>query len=130
MTKRKRKIEINIPILPPKEASPNFRGHWAQVYRAKAGFKVMVKLSIPVEVRGNPPRLEKSKLSVLFTIPDKRHYRDVDNALSCLKPAIDACVDAGILVNDAPCNLSFKGMDWVIDKDKAPLTTLIFEEQK
>jgi len=125
------KVEINIPLLPPKEVSPNFRGHWHLVSQAKRTFKEATRLSIPLEARSNPPKFASAKLSVSFTIPDRRHYKDTDNALACLKSAIDACVVAGILVDDKRYNLSLNpDIEWVVDKNKAPLTTLTFEKIK
>lgn len=125
------KVVITIPMLPPKELSPNFRGHWGQRYRATSEFKGFAKVSIPLQVRGRPPHLDKAEISITFVIPNQRHYRDPDNAFACLKPAIDACVDAGILVDDGPERLFLKPpIVWKVDREKAPMTILEFTEKE
>lgn len=126
-----KKVTIEIPILPPKELNPNYhaRGHWAQRYRAKSEFKQATTLSIPHQVKGSPPLMKRAQLSITFVIPSLRHARDPDNAIASLKPAIDACVEAGILQDDSHTHLSIKELLlWQVDKERAPLTILEFTE--
>lgn len=122
-------LQIVIPILPPKELSPNYWGHWTQRHRATTEFKGFTRVCIPYQVVGDYPLFPKAELSVTFIIPNRRHYRDPDNAFACLKPAIDACVDAGVLQDDDPQHLLLKSpIEWQINKEKAPMTILEFKE--
>lgn len=123
------RVVITIPMLPPKELSPNFRGHWAEVYEGKALLKAMTKLMIPHPVRGVPPLLSNAELYITFIIPNRRHFRDTDNAIASLKPAIDACVDAGIIVDDSPDHLSIQSpITWQVNRFMGPATILEFQE--
>ena len=124
-----RKLTIEVPVLPPRELNPNFRGHWAEVHRATAEFKRATSLSIPHQVKGAPPLLTKAQLSITFVIRNLRYCKDPDNAIASLKPAIDACVDAGILEDDSSTYLSIKELIvWQVDKQRAPATILEFTE--
>lgn len=74
------------------------------------------------------PQYKKAEVSVTLVIPDSRYKRDQDNALASLKPAIDGCVDAGIILGDSTQYLSYKmPIIWQVDKERSPMTILEFE---
>lgn len=41
---QRRSLQVKIPALPPKECSPNWRGHWSQKARAFKEFKQLAYL--------------------------------------------------------------------------------------
>lgn len=97
-------LRIELPYLPPAECSLNFRGHWAERY--KAARKVMTDVVVLVLEQGwERPPLKQAHLQVRWGVPDRR-IRDMDNLFSATKPAIDALVyhpdrpSVPVLVND------------------------------
>ena len=82
---------------PPRELSPNWRGHWskksksAKAYRKEAGWATVEAREV-VEDEG------MIDLHVTFYPPDKRHY-DGDNLLARIKSGLDGIAD-GLAVND------------------------------
>ena len=119
---------IKIPMLPPRECSPNFRGHWTKKARASKTlreFAMVYALQCSGFAR---PGYEKAELSITLVVRDSRYYRDPDNMIASLKPAIDGCVDAGIIKDDSDKHLLYKmPILYEIDKERAPLTILEFE---
>ena len=74
---------------------------------------------------------EKAEVSVTFVIRDRRGYKDIDNALASLKPAIDGCVDAGVIPDDSDECLSYRlPIMYEVNKERAPMTILEFREVK
>ena len=68
---------------PPKELSPNFRGHWSKIHKYKQAYKEdcwiltkQAKLKVPEE--------GKIKLWITFYPPNNR-TRDMDNMLASIK---------------------------------------------
>jgi len=120
-------MKVEIPQLPPKELSPNGRYHWAvkaratRVLREAAFYCAMTNTS--------RPQYHEAEVSITIVVPDRRHMRDTDNVLASLKPAIDGCVDAGIIPDDSPPHLYYRlPVVWEIDKERAPLIILEFSE--
>jgi len=128
-------IVIEIPYLPPKALSPNWRGHWAARARASKQCRRDAYLcALATQAEGKyqllKSRFNKARLKVTIYIPDKRHIRDGDNALASVKPFIDGCVDAQIIPDDDPSHLTIEGVEYVVQKEKAPITALEFKEVK
>jgi len=126
-------MRVEIPMLPPRELNPNFHGHWAKKAKATRDFKTAAFYCAQPH-RGSVFRgsmFIKAEVSITFVIRDGRGYKDTDNALSALKPAIDGCVAAGLIFNDDDQHLRYKlPIMYEIDKDRAPMTILEFKEVK
>ena len=126
-----RKIRVEIPDLPPKEANPNWRGHWGKRARAVKEFRAMAMYCVLSTMRGPFTTYKKARVEVTLVIPDRRYFRDPDNALASLKPAIDGCADAGVIQGDDQDHLKYKlPIVYQIDRHEAPKTILEFEELK
>jgi len=122
-------IKVEIPGLLPKETNPNWRGHWAVKARATSFLRREAFYCARAVCYIRPdPRWVEAYVTVNFYIPDARHIRDRDNAIASLKPAIDGCVDAGILRDDK--ELNWGEILWVIDKDISPKIVLEFESER
>lgn len=96
-------IVIAIPALPPKEASPNWRGgHWAVKAKAVRQHRQLVYLCALSERNrtGRWKALDGCNISATFYVKNSRYVMDDDNARATLKPAIDALVDAGIVAKN------------------------------
>ena len=127
----KMSLKIEIPGLPPKEANPNFRGFWAKKAKAVKESRQMALLCAINASEGRPPWYVKAEVSITLVIADMRYYRDPDNALASLKPAIDGCVDAGVILGDDDRHLRYKlPISYRINRQEAPKTILEFEELK
>lgn len=122
-------MRIETPMLPPRELNPNWHGHWAQKARATANYQKAVYYSALEHFVSPELRFKKAEVKVTFVIRDKRGYKDADNALACLKPAIDACVLAGVIPDDSDEYLQYRmPIMYQVDKERAPLTILEFKE--
>jgi crossover junction endodeoxyribonuclease RusA len=124
------KIRVKIPALPPKEASPNWRGHWAPKMRAVREFREMAMYcGINACLGSGPPEFYKAVVSITLVIRDARYYRDPDDALASLKPAIDGCVDAGIIRGDSQEHLEYRlPIVYEVNRGEAPKTILEFTQ--
>ena len=122
---------IEISQLPPRECSPNWRGHWAERYKAARVYREAVYYAC-VDVRNTLERVpgaprfrpfEKARLDLTFVFP---HYqeRDEDNLRTRFKPGQDALVQAELIRGDSPEHLVLGGINIVIDRDRAPLTII------
>jgi len=111
-------IIFEVPMLPPKECSPNWRGHWAQRSEASKAFKEAVFYLAPKDVR-----FEKARLDLTFVFKDKRR-RDEDNLRSRFKPGQDALVIAGLIPDDNRRYLVMGDIEVEVDKTRAPLTII------
>lgn len=124
-------LKIEIPSLLPKETNPNWRGHFAKKAKAVKEFREMAMYCAINATEGNPPWYVKAEVSVTLVIADMRYYRDPDNALASLKPAIDGCVDAGVILGDDDKHLRYKlPITYRINRQEAPKTILEFKETK
>ncbi len=86
---------------PPRELSPNVKVHWGTKKRATDLYKAECFVAIR-DVIGHaerPEPLQEATAKVVFVVPDRRR-RDIDNAMASIKPAFDAMVTAGLLVDD------------------------------
>jgi len=124
------RVRIVIPMLPPKESNPNWRGHWTKKAEAVQSFRAAAKYCALNASESTRPGYEKAEVSITLVVRDSRYYRDPDNMVASLKPAIDGCVDAGIIKDDSDEHLRYRvPIIYVIDKDLAPETILEFKEQ-
>jgi crossover junction endodeoxyribonuclease RusA len=103
--KRKDSLTIELP-LPPRELSPNWRGHWARKSKATKALRKeaawLASLEQGGELGGGFDRREWKSAVVLlkFYFKDKRR-RDRDNLLASCKAIFDGLADAGVVDNDA-----------------------------
>lgn len=122
-------MRIEIPMLPPHALSPNARPHWTEKARATKLLRETAFYCAYQERQKWLQGHEKAELSITFIIRDRRGYKDPDNALACLKPALDGCVDAGVIPDDSDEHLRIKlPIMYEIDRARAPLTILEFRE--
>lgn len=121
------RLRVEIPDLPPKEANPNWHGHWAPKARAIKDFREMAMYCAINACQGMPPFFMKAKVGITLIIKDTRYYRDPDNALASLKPAIDGCCDAGIILSDDNKHLEYSlPIIYEVNREEAPKTILEF----
>ena len=118
-------IRVEIPYLPPAALSPNSRAHWGTKARATAQCRRDAYLCAVVD--GGVP-LKRARLKVIIYIKDKRAIRDADNTIASCKAFIDGCVDAVIIPDDTPAHLTIDGIEYIVSKEKAPMTVLEFKE--
>ncbi|KKL85242.1 hypothetical protein LCGC14_1956660 [marine sediment metagenome] len=115
-------------MVPGRELSANYKGHWSK--KAKL-VKIFKDAAYYCALQANPERITLSKASVelTFVVPDLRYVKDPDNAIASVKAAIDGCVLAGIVPDDSSEYLSYRmPIMWEHDKTRAPLTILEFKE--
>jgi len=118
-------------MLPGRELNPNYKGHWSRRAKAARELREVAGWRAKQERMRWLQGHEKAEVSVTFVIRDRRGYKDIDNAIASLKPAIDGCVDAGIIPGDSDKHLSYRlPILYQIDKKRSPLTILEFKEIK
>lgn len=79
---------------PAKELSPNFRGHWSVVAKAKKAYRLKCKqlgLAGGLHLANKNP--SSVKVHLIFCQPDRRD-RDWDNMLASMKSGLDGLADA------------------------------------
>ena len=130
LVERQERVRVRIPMLPPKESGPNWRGHWTKKAKAVQSYRAVAKCCALNASESTRPGYEKAEVSITLVVRDSRYYRDPDNMVASLKPAIDGCVDAGIIKDDSDEHLRYRvPIIYVIDKDLAPETILEFNQQ-
>ena len=82
---------------PPRECSPNWRGHWAKKAPATKRYKLAC-WALAREARLVAPAEGPINLRIEFVPPDRRP-RDLDNMLASCKAMLDGIADA-LRVND------------------------------
>ena len=129
-------MNINIPMLPPKELSPNYnpkRPHWAVKRRAAEEFKDTACMVAKIELLwykangGAWQPIPRATIQPIFYVSSHRK-RDPDNWLAMLKPAIDGLVDTGLLIDDDSEHVELLTPVFVVDKARAPMTVLEVRE--
>ena len=117
-------------MLPPRELNPNWRGHWGDRAHAAQAFRHAARVCALNDSRFSHPSFSRARVTVKLYVPDRRHRpRDLDNLLASLKPAMDGCIDAGIIRDDAAGSIEYcSPVVHVVDPARAPLTVLEFEE--
>lgn len=82
---------------PPKALSPNARGHWATLAKAKKEFRTrcawLAKAQGLPSFKNAPQADLRAFLAYTFCPPDRR-ARDLDNVLAAMKSGNDGLVDA------------------------------------
>lgn len=126
-TDKKKNIRVEIPLIPGPELNPNFRGHWTRRHRAS---QLLKRSAFYCTKAANSDEivLNSATVKVTFKVGDRRYFRDADNAIASVKPAIDGCVAAGLLPDDRTENLQWQlPVMYEIDKENAPMTILEFK---
>lgn len=124
-------MRVEIPMLPARELNPNYKGHWSRRAKAARELKEAAFYCASNAANLQGVRFSKAKVSITFVVPSWRYIKDPDNALACLKPAIDGCVAAGLIPDDDDKHLSYMlPIMWQRDKEKAPMMILEFKEAK
>ena len=93
-------VVLDLPM-PPKELSPNHRGHWREIAPIRRDYRELCRLLAQnmMQHGGKYPLPGPVVAEVTFTFPNRRR-RDQDNALAALKACWDGLVDAGLLADD------------------------------
>lgn len=95
-------VVLDLPM-PPRELSPNYRGHWAEISGYRHDYRdhccVLAKSVMWRIGDGEFPLAPPVVAEVTFIFPNRRR-RDQDNALAGLKACWDGLVDAGLLSDD------------------------------
>lgn len=125
------KAVLVIPLLPGKALNPNWRGHWVERHRDTQELKGAARMIAATEFVGHGISFKRAAVTVEFVIRDRRGYKDPDNALACLKPAIDGCVAAGLIPDDDAEHIDYRlPLLFTVDKARAPMTILTFTGER
>ena len=90
--------------------SPNHRGHWAELARAKKAYREACAWQAKVQ---GARRMEADRLAVSFTFyPPSRRRIDLDNCIARLKSGIDGLADV-LGVDDSRWTMTFAMADEV-----------------
>ncbi len=123
-------MRFEVSQLPPVEFSPNWRGFWADRYKAGQVYQNAVYYScVDVRNKGNCKPFDKATLNLTFVFALHRR-RDRDNLIAMFKPGQDAIVDAGLIVDDDVEHLQIGKVDIFVDPERAPLTVIEIKEVK
>lgn len=89
---------------PSKDLSPNSRGHWSKLARARKKAK---QEAYYLALEAGVKRIEADRVNVKVTFfpPDNRR-RDIDNAISSCKAILDG-ISLALGVDDSKFNLTF-----------------------
>lgn len=124
---------IEVPMLPPSEYSPNWRGHPIERHRAGKIYRQLVFYSL-VSVRNLAMRqksgwvpFQRAILDLTFIFA-KHRERDEDNLRARFKPGQDALVQAEFIKTDTQRHLILGKIDIIVDPDRAPLTIIDLRE--
>lgn len=98
-------VELVVMLpLPPRELSPNWRGHWAKKARAAREYRIAARAATLQAMVATLPVMflpaRTASVQATFRFRQARR-RDRDNLLASLKAAFDGVVDAGLLVDDS-----------------------------
>jgi len=119
-------VVVNIPMLPPKEVSPNYHGKLGARMRASKAWREAAYYCARNASPGVFPHYEKAVVKVTYQVPSKAYIKDDDNAIASVKPALDGCILAGIVCDDSPEHLRVLPVVWDINKAKDKATILEF----
>lgn len=95
---------------PPRELSPNARGHWSKKAKAAKAYR-LVCFYLAKEAGMAAPADGPVNLRIEFVPPDRRP-RDLDNMLASIKSGLDGLAEA-IGVNDKRFTLTLSVSDQV-----------------
>lgn len=86
--------------LPPRELSPNWRGHWARKAKAVKAYRAQAWATAMAAGKYQKPMWATATAQATFYHSSNRR-RDTDNLLASLKAAFDGIAEAGIVANDS-----------------------------
>lgn len=89
---------------PLKELSPNFRGHWSAISKAKASYRKACCV-LALEAGFRQAFIKPVSVHLHFVPPDRRS-RDWDNLIASMKAGLDGLADA-MGVDDKHWRISF-----------------------
>lgn len=84
-------MKVTLPW-PPKELSPNYRGHWAAVYKRQKQYKEDCWILCKQARMAKPPG-DRIEVTMRFYPPTNRN-RDQDNLVASMKYGLDALAAA------------------------------------
>lgn len=118
-------ITVKVPAVPPRECSPNWRGHWSRRSSASRYFKDMVYMHAidARNTRGVAFPLKKATLS-LEVIYTTTRRRDLDNIVAMFKPGLDGLVKAELLTDDDAKHLKLGDINTRVGDTKTTIITL------
>jgi len=119
-------LTINLPFLPPKACSPNWRGHWSGKAQAVKRFRqdcCAWMVSQRNTLSGFTPFRECS-IDITFHVRDQRYVMDDDNARATLKAAQDALIDAGIVEGTSDRGIRIRSIAFIPWSELAPSIVL------
>lgn len=119
-------IVVNIPMLPPKEVSPNYHGGLRAKMSATKAWRAAAYYCARNACPGVFPNYDKAAVRVTYQVPSQAYVKDDDNAIASVKAALDGCVLAGIVCDDSPEHLRILQVVWEIGKSKDKATILEF----
>lgn len=118
-------LRIEIPLLPPPECNPNWKGHRMAKAEAVRQFRQDAFLCMVSERNRlrNFQAFDRCSIDVTFHVPDLRYIMDDDNARVTLKPVQDALVDAEI-INKNDRGVKVRSIGFIPYSDMAPAIVL------
>lgn len=90
---------------PPKELSPNSRGHWAALAKAKKAYREACAWTAKLH-GASPIQADGLHLTIEFVPPTRRAF-DLDNALARMKSGLDGLADV-LGVDDSRWSLTIR----------------------
>lgn len=83
-------LQLTLPW-PPADLSPNARGHWSKLARAKKAYRAACAWTAQEQ---GAKRIEADRLHLTITfVPPNRRAHDLDNCLARLKSGLDGLAD-------------------------------------
>lgn len=107
-----RPITVTLPI-PPKELSPNGRFHWAAKSKKTKAYRLAAHIAAWNQC-SECPEHDRATSQIRWFTKTKRRL-DADNALACMKSALDGITDSGFLSNDR--GLTHLPIIFAVDKE-------------
>ena len=83
-------LQLTLPW-PPADLSPNSRGHWSKLARAKKAYRTACAITARQQGAGRS-EAKKLHVSLVFVPPTRRAY-DLDNLLARMKSGLDGLAD-------------------------------------
>lgn len=123
---KKRRLEISIPHLPPKELNPNNlrRQHWSIRHRATNEAKDEIGWLAKAQWHDDKPMM-KARISYMFHAKDHRR-RDLDNLLAACKAYQDGLIEVGVLFYDDAEHLEIGSVS--LTTDDRDMTFIMIQE--
>jgi crossover junction endodeoxyribonuclease RusA len=126
--KRTALTEYRITVsLPPRELSPNWRGHWARKAKAVKKARTEAWAAALETTEASQPLWKAATVQYTFYFGSNRR-RDMDNLLSMCKGITDGLADAGLVDNDAA--FTFLPVQCEVDRENPRLEIVVKESAK